>query len=271
MSIRAEQPSPVSLRHAASAIPPACVLMLSNPFSRFRLPQQCRSIRGDRDNELKLNDSAAHADCYCLSAIIGAQLAQDVLEMNLDGFLCDEQGFCDIPVPVAGSNMTENIHFTSAEIFVAHVFCKSGGNFWRNALVASVNSTNGVNHLLWGNALQQVPVSSSSQGPLNVHIAFVCRQYNGSGLGKFCPDRNHDLYAIEVRQPEVHESNVWSQSAECFDRFGAVRRRPHQQHVGLSVDHCGDPLSKQRVVFHAQDSYARNTCHNLLLVTELLP
>src|SRR5258708_36685477 len=112
---------------------------------------------------LKLNDSAAHADCYCLSAIIGAQLAQDVLEMNLDGFLCDEQGFCDIPVPLAGSNMTENIHFTSAEIFVAHVFCKSCSYFWRNALVASFNSTKCVNHFLGRNALQQLLVSYSCQ------------------------------------------------------------------------------------------------------------
>ncbi len=53
-----------------------------------------------------MDDSAAHADCYRLSAIIGTQLAQDVFEMNLDGFLCDEQGFCDIPIPVAGSDVT---------------------------------------------------------------------------------------------------------------------------------------------------------------------
>ena len=62
--------------------------------------------RDDEFPRLQMDDSAAHADCYRLSTIIGAQLAQDVLEMNLDGFLCDEQSFCDIPIPVAGSHVT---------------------------------------------------------------------------------------------------------------------------------------------------------------------
>jgi hypothetical protein len=60
----------------------------------------------DAEMVLQLYDSAADADCYRLSTITSAQLAQDVLEMNLDRFLCDEQFFCDIPVPVAGSDVT---------------------------------------------------------------------------------------------------------------------------------------------------------------------
>src|SRR5713101_989432 len=126
-------------------------LFLASTSSQASLPNwQKPAITSFR---LQVDDSAAHADCYCLSAIIGAQLAQDVLEMNLDGFLSDKQGFCDIPIPVAGCDVTENLHFTSAEIFVAHVFCKSGSNLWRNALLTGVDSANGVNHLLRGHAL----------------------------------------------------------------------------------------------------------------------
>ena len=50
---------------------------------------------------LQLNDAAAEADRHRLRAIVGAEFAHDVLDVDLDGLLRDEQPRGDIPIPVA--------------------------------------------------------------------------------------------------------------------------------------------------------------------------
>jgi len=75
--------------------------------------------------QLQLDDSAAGGYGHRLSAIIGAELAHDVLDMNLDRFLRDEKPLGYIPIAAACGGVAQDLHFTIAESLVGEMLRKA--------------------------------------------------------------------------------------------------------------------------------------------------
>src|SRR5215472_16918513 len=181
--------------------------------------------------------------------------------MRLNCFLRDEQLLCNIAISRTRRDMAQNLHLTFAESLVAEMLRKCGGNFRWNALLAGVNLANRLEHLFWRHTLQQVSTGPRFQCPLHLHIALECRKDDDARVGKLRPDGYYHVEAADVRETEVHQGNVGSQRAKCFNPFSAVRGSPRQRHVGLRVDDRGDTLPNQCVVVDAQDSDAIGVHH----------
>src|SRR5579864_1288257 len=66
---------------------------------------------------LQMDNSAPDGRGDRMGTIIGTQFAEDVPQMNFDRFLCDKQLLRDIPVPVAGGYMAQNLDFAFTQGF----------------------------------------------------------------------------------------------------------------------------------------------------------
>src|SRR5215471_11723517 len=108
--------------------------------------------------------------------------------MHLDCFLRDEQPLRDIPISCSRGDMTEDLHLTIAERFIAQMLRESGGDLRRHNLLAGVNLPNRLQHLLRGHALQQIPASSRFKRALNLDVALESRQHDDASLWEFRPD-----------------------------------------------------------------------------------
>ena len=175
---------------------------------------------------LQLDDAAPGGDCDRLSAIVGAEFVHDVLHMYLDGLLRDEEFRGDVAIPVAGRDLLQDFHLTLAQSFVAQMLGKAAGNLRGNAFLTGMDLPDHVEHLLGRHALQQVSTSPRLERPLHVDIAFECRQHDDARVGKLRSDGDHHVEAAEIREAEVHQSNVGSQGAKGLNPFPAVRGGP---------------------------------------------
>ena len=102
---------------------------------------------------------------------------------------------------------------------------KPGGNLRRNALLAGMDLSDHVEHLLRRHALQQASTSPSLQCPLHIRIALECRKHYDARVWKLRPDRDHDVEAAEILETKVHQGNVGSKVAKGLNPFPAVRGR----------------------------------------------
>ena len=69
----------------------------------------------------EFDDPAPGTDLDRVGAIGGAQLRQDVLDVDLDRVLGDRQDFTDVAVAVAGSDETQRLDFTRGERVVGEI------------------------------------------------------------------------------------------------------------------------------------------------------
>src|SRR5579864_2159248 len=140
---------------------------------------------------LELNNSPAHSDGDRLRAITGAELFHDVFDMHLHSLLGDKEFVRDIPVTISAGNLGEHFNFASGECFVTIMFGQMGCDLRWNTLLAAVDLTDGIDHILRRHALEHVGASSSFESTLNFNIALKRRQNDDSGFGELRSDRDH--------------------------------------------------------------------------------
>ena len=93
-------------------------------------------------------ESAPRRNGHGVRAILGAELAHDVLKMDLHRFLGDEEILSDLAVAVPPGDAVENFDFPFAEIVFTQMFGHLGSDFLRNTLNSGMNPPN-----RFGNAL----------------------------------------------------------------------------------------------------------------------
>src|SRR5580658_1192223 len=87
----------------------------------------------------QLDDAAPHSHGDRLSAVFGAELLHDVLDMNLDRLLRDKQEFGDLAIAIARGHPAQHLNLPSGEGLIAHMLCKLRRDFWRDSLISVVD------------------------------------------------------------------------------------------------------------------------------------
>ncbi len=210
---------------------------------------------------LQFDDSATEANRDSLCAITRPQLLHDVLDVNLYSFLCDEELFRDVSIPVSPRNLTEDFYLTRRQVFVAHMLRELRRQLRGDALLPRVDLSNYFNQILGWHALEHVAAGSRLQRALDFHVAFKGRQHNDARLGEFRADGYHRVDATLVRKPEVHESYVRLMLPKLLNAFLRVGGLSYQHHVRLIVDDRGKALLKQRMVIHAENANSSKSTH----------
>src|SRR5580692_2690154 len=106
-------------------------------FRSFHLPRRC--LAGPRVSESELNDAAADGDRDRLRAVAGAELFHDVFDVNLNGFLGNEEPFRNVAIPVSSGDLLKDLNFPARQTLVAHMLGKLSRDVRRNALLACVD------------------------------------------------------------------------------------------------------------------------------------
>lgn len=84
-----------------------------NPASLEFLHTTFVLLEGERrELRLELNDTPPDSDGHRLRAIRSTQLFHNVLDVNLDGFLGNEELRGDIAISIAAREMTQNLDLT---------------------------------------------------------------------------------------------------------------------------------------------------------------
>src|SRR5262245_16628746 len=198
--------------------------------------------------ELQVNDAAADADGYGLCAIGGAQLVQDVLDVDLDGFLRDEQALGDLAVAMALGDVLQHVALAFGQRFLAEVFGQVGGDVGWNTLHARMHLPDHGHQFGWRHVLEHVTACAGGQRALNLHVAFEGRQHDDPRLRKFIPNRAQRIDPARIGQSEIHQGDVGVVSSKQFDRFMAVRCLRDHFHVRLVVDDRSEAFAEHRMI-----------------------
>jgi hypothetical protein len=102
----------------------------------------------DGKRDLQLDDPAAHSDGDRLSAIAGAELLHDVLDVYLYCLFRNEEFVGNVPVSVSVRDLTQDLNLATSESLVAVVFRQICRNLGRNALFPGMNLANNFHQLL---------------------------------------------------------------------------------------------------------------------------
>ena len=92
-------------------------------------------------SSLQVNNATPHGYGDGLRTITGSQLVHNVLDVNLDGFLGDEEFLGNVAVAIAASDLLKDFDFPRGEGLVAVVLRQMGRNAWWNTLFPCMNLT----------------------------------------------------------------------------------------------------------------------------------
>src|SRR5215813_171789 len=221
------------------------------------LPPCARSRRSATRHCLQRKESAPRRNCHGVRAIFGAELAHDVLQMDLDGFLGDEEFLSDLPVAIPVSDPAENLDFALAEIVFTQIFDELGSDFPRNTLAAGMNPPNRFENAMRRRALQQVPISPCLECPPYLDVLLKCRQDDDSGIGELGSDPNENFDSAYVGEVKVQQRDIRSGSTVCFNALPARSGGRYLRYTLLVGNNCSDALSKYGVRGDTQDPHCR--------------
>src|SRR5262249_38546596 len=92
------------------------------------------------------------------------------------------------------------------------------------------------------------------QRALDLAVAIRRRQHNNSRVRKFSANCDQDIGSVGARKAQVHQGDVGAVATKFGDRFDAVGGLPDENHIWLSLQDCGKPLAKDRMIFDTQDA-----------------
>jgi hypothetical protein len=85
------------------------------------------------------NQAALNCNSYRVCSILGPELVDEILDMEIDGCFRNCQVIRDFFVAVSVANESKNLQFSTRKILVAQVLRDTGGNFVWNVAFAGVN------------------------------------------------------------------------------------------------------------------------------------
>jgi hypothetical protein len=86
-----------------------------------------------------MDKAATQSDSESLCAIIGAELAENMLQVNLYRLFSDEELVCDVAVAISLRQVPKNFYFPTAKRLVTVVFGQLGCDLGSNALLPRIN------------------------------------------------------------------------------------------------------------------------------------
>jgi hypothetical protein len=210
----------------------------------------------------QLDYSAAHTDCDSLRAIIGVELLHNVLDVDLYGLFRYEESLSYVPIPVSAGDKSQDIHLTGRQTFIGKMLCQTGRHFRGNMLLSGMNLADDSDQIAGGHVLKHIATRSGLKSPLNLDIAFECREHDDTSHRKIRSDGNHRVDAAHIGQSEVHESYVGLKHPKLLDGIRATGCLRDELHVLFIVDYSCDPFLQQGMIIYAEDTNTRVLAHH---------
>ncbi len=227
--------------------------------SLFKIPPDylVRDVKPDdppqKQLPIQMQDSALQRNGHRMRAIGRAQFAQDILHVHFDGAAGGAQPVRDVFVRQAACDKGEHLHFALGEDDLRKIFGKPLGHFRRNQPLARMHYANGAQHIGVNHFLEQIAASSGFKRPINVLIAVVAGQCYDARLREFFADHSRGAHAIQIRQLEIHQGDVGSESAMQFHGFAAGGSLGNQfQVIFIGQQRC-NPFPHDGMIVHAQN------------------
>src|SRR5258708_18809590 len=112
---------------------------------------------------LEMDNAAADCDGDGLSAVAGAQLFHNVLDVDFDGFFGDEELAADVAVAIAFGDLSENFNLTRGQGFIAHMLGKLGGQLRGDALFPGMDLADSFDEVFGRHAFHHLPPAPAFQ------------------------------------------------------------------------------------------------------------
>jgi len=198
--------------------------------------------------------SPANGDGYGVCPIVGTQLADDILNVKINGRFRNRQLIGDLFVAIAVPYQAQNFDLAVRQILLAHMLRKTGCNLRWNMASAGMDGTNdGEQFVLW-HALEDVSIGSRAQCATYFRVSVGSRQDDDAGVRRLSPNGDKRIRSVDSRELKVHQSYVRPMCTELRDGFSPGRGLRDQKHVRLRPDDRSEPFAKDRVVFYAEDA-----------------
>src|SRR5262249_44737820 len=157
---------------------------------------------------LQMDDAAADADGDGLRAVVSAEFAHDVLDVNLDGFFGNGEVVGDVAIAVAFGNLAKNLNFAFGEGFIGDVLREALGDPTGDLFLPGVHLADDCEEFLRRHALEQVAARSGLEGALNFDVAFEGGEHDDARFWKLAADGGDAVNAAFARETQVHQGYI---------------------------------------------------------------
>lgn len=203
---------------------------------------------------LEIDDAALQANGDGMSAVVGAEFREDILDVAFDRLFGDAQLIGDDFVCVPGSDQAQDLDFAGGQGVVGKMVSELGGNIGWDTLLSSVDGANCIEEFLAEETFQEESPSAGLEGARNLNVARVGCEHDESRIGKLASNGDDGINAIHVGHLEVHERDIGSVQAELFDRFTSGGSLGYDFHVRLIGDKGADAFAKERMIIDGEYS-----------------
>src|SRR5262245_57190682 len=212
------------------------------------------------------DDASTKGNGHRLGSIPGAELFQDVFDVDLHGFMGNQQTLADVPVAIALAHVLEDCPLAVGQGLFAEVLDQIRRRVGGHVFLAGRGIPDDGGELLWRGVLQQVPLRPGGQRARDVGVAFEGRQDDDACIRELPTDGDQGLDARQLRQLQIHQCDIGPMGSKLLNRLEPGRRLRDHLHVRLTVDNGDDAIAHQRVVVDGEDANRRGlVSHGLLL------
>lgn len=183
-----------------------------------------------------MNDATADTYGYGLSAVVGAQLFHDVLDVDFDGFFGDEELGGNVAVAIAACDLTQDFDLAGGEGFVTVVFSEVGGDFGGDSFLAGMDLADDLDEFFGWHAFEDISAGSSFESALDFEIGGEGGEDDDAGFWEFGTNGDSGFDAAHVWKAKIHEGDVRRVDAKALNRFAAVGGFGNKGEIGLSLD-----------------------------------
>ena len=122
------------------------------------------------------------------------------------------------------------------------------------AALAGVNGAYGVYQFFAQHALKQIPLGAGLQRARCLHITGIGSEHHAACARPLFKDRANGFDPIHPRHLQVDQSHIGPELRKRLDGLVTIGSFAHQLHIGLPMQHVGNPFQDQGMVVDGQDS-----------------
>ena len=118
----------------------------------------------------ELQKTSSNRDCDSVRAIVSLQFVNQVPDVKVDSCLSNAQPVGNLFIPMAISNQSKYVKFSSSERLFPQVLGNARCDLGQNIAPPLMDRTNHVQYLVFRHALDDVGGCTSPQGSLDISI-----------------------------------------------------------------------------------------------------
>src|SRR5207253_7429884 len=119
---------------------------------------------------IQVDDAALQGEGRGVGAVADAELAQDIVDVNLDRAFRNRQVGGDDLIALALGDVFQDFKLARRQLRAVHALGQPAGDFGRDAALPCVDGADGFNQLVAQHVLEQVSARPGLQGAVDVFV-----------------------------------------------------------------------------------------------------